>query len=115
MTLQQKLERIGAALAEGLAGVNVYHYWRPRMEAPFCVWAEDGEGFNRIQADNHKAEQAIMGYVDYYTKVEYDTNLDAIQNVLNGITGFPFGWSLYSVQYEDDTNLIHYQWTWSVA
>lgn len=119
MTLQQKLKRIGDALVNGLT-VNgkplcgVYHYWRPQMESPFCVWAEDGED-TAASADNHKQEQAVSGFVDYYTKTEYDGIIDTIQNILNGITGFPFGWRLASVQYEDDTNLIHYQWTWSVA
>lgn len=120
MTLQTKLERLGTALVDGLTvngklSCDVYHYWRPNMGAPFCVWAEDGEQYTSIQADNHKAEQAVTGYVDYYTKVEYDPNLDTIQTILNEINDFPFGWRLDSVQYEDETNLIHYQWIWSMA
>lgn len=114
MTLQQKLERIGTALVNGV-GDNVHHYWRPKMQAPFCVWAEDGED-SSLDADNQKAEQAISGYVDYYTKTEYDPALDAVQDVLHSLAAvMPFGWWLDSVQYEDDTNLIHYQWIWSVA
>ena len=113
MTLQNKLERIGAALVAGV-GSNVYHYWRPNIPAPFCVWAEDGETLS-FNADNHKKEQAIGGYVDYYTKREFDPMLDTIQDVLNGINEFPFSWRLDSVQYEEDTNLIHYQWLWSVV
>jgi len=114
MTLQQKLERIGTALVDGV-GNNVYHYWRPNIAAPFCVWAEDGETIP-MDADNQKVEQAIVGYVDYYTKTEYDHMLDTVQDVLRGIAAdMPFGWRLDSVQYEDDTNLIHYQWIWSVV
>ena len=119
-TLQSKLEKIGNALVAGFTvdktvTVNVYHYWRPKMQAPFVVWAEDGESYERINADNHKAEQAITGYLDYYTKTEYDPKIDTIQDILNGMNGFPFSWYLDSVQYEDDTNLIHYQWIWRVA
>ena len=115
MTLQQKLERIGTALVTGV-GDNVYHYWRPNLPSgDFCVWAEDGETVS-LDADNGKAEQAIGGYVDYYTKTEYDPALDAVQDVLRGLAAdMPFCWRLDSVQYEDDTNLIHYQWIWSVA
>ena len=114
MTLQQKLERIGTALVEAL-GENVYHYWRPNMTAPFCVWAEDGET-TPLDADNRKQEQAIGGYVDYYTKTEYDTALDAVQDTLKSIAeDVPFAWRLDSVQYEEETNIIHYQWVWSVA
>ena len=114
MTLQQKLERIGAALVSGV-GDNVYHYWRPNMSGNFCVWAEDGETVS-FNGDNQKAEQAIGGYVDYYTKTEYDPALDDVQDALKALAAdMPFGWRLDSVQYEDDTNLIHYQWIWSVA
>lgn len=86
------------------------------MAAPFCVWAEDGEAFESFNGDNRKGEQAVSGYVDYYTKTEYDSTLDTIQDVLLSISGdIPFAWRLDSVQYEDDTNLIHYQWVWGVA
>ena len=79
------------------------------MEPPFCVWAEDGEnGFN---AGNRKAEQAITGTVDYYTLREYDPAVDNIQTALNSLR---IPWQLNSVQYEDETNLIHYEWTWEV-
>ena len=88
-------------------GLSVYHYWRPNMSAPFCVWAEYGES-SSLQANNHKREQAIGGYVDYFTLNEFDETVDSIQVVLNSVEGL--GWSLESVQYEDETNLIHYQW-----
>lgn len=114
MTLQSKLQRIGDALVEGL-DANVYHYTRPQLQAPFCVWAEDGEN-TPFDADNGKQEQSIGGYVDYYTKTEYDPALDAVQDVLAGLAEeMPFGWRLDSVQFEDETNLIHYQWVWSVV
>jgi hypothetical protein len=113
MTLQEKLERIGTALTT--LGDNVYHYCRPQMQPPFCVWAEEGEDTN-LSADNIKKEQAISGYVDYYTQTEYDPALDTVQSILQELSyDMPFGWRLDSVQFEDDTNLIHYQWTWSVA
>ena len=36
------LKQIGEAL-DSIEGVNAYHYWRPQMQAPYIVWAEDGE------------------------------------------------------------------------
>lgn len=114
MTLQQKLERIGMALVAAV-GDNVFHYWRPNMTAPFCVWQEDREDTS-FHSSNVKREQAVGGVVDYYTKTEYDTANDAIQEALNGLSEvMPFAWRLDSVQYEEDTNIIHYQWRWSVA
>ena len=110
MTLQQKLKRIGDALA---VIPNMYHYYRPQLTPPFGAWAEDSEG-DSFAADNRKREQVITGFVSYYTQTEYDSTLDRIQEILNGFD-FPFGWRLESVQYEDDTDLIHYEWTWSVV
>lgn len=113
MTLQEKLSRIGTALAGAVP--NTYHYWRTSIEAPFCVWAEEAED-RSFHSDNWKQEQVISGYVDYYTKTEYDTMLDTIQTVLNGLEWeVLLTWRLDSVQFEEDTGLIHYQWTWEVA
>lgn len=111
-SLHSKIAPVGEALVDALGGI-VYHYWRPRLPAPYCVWAEDGEDSD-LDADGYKAEQAISGYVDYYTKQDKDPAVDAIQEALNGIGG-GFLWRLDSVQYEDETNLIHYQWTWGMA
>lgn len=87
----------------------VYHYWRPHLEAPFIVWAEDGEtGFN---AGDKKAEQGLTGTTDYFTKNEFDGMVESIQAAQDALPGFV--WSLSSVQYEEDTNLIHVEWTWA--
>lgn len=108
MTLQNKLQQIG----QTLAGVTqkTYHYFRPVKDAPCLIWYETGED-NSFNADNHKAEQRITGTVDCFTKTEFDPLLDEVQTALDslGLT-----WSLDSVQYEDETNLIHYSWNWGV-
>lgn len=111
MTLQNKLERIGAAIAAIVP--NTYHYWRPLQQAPYCIWAEDSES-SALNASNRKEEQAVSGWLDYYTKTEFDPAVDQIQEALNGFD-FPFGWAYESIQYEEDTNLIHHSWSWSVA
>lgn len=108
--MSEALKKVMNALTD-IHGLRVYHYWREKMEAPFCVWAESGEG-NLIQANNHKAEQAIDGYIDYFTRLEFDEMIDKIQQALNAVDGL--GWKLNSVQFEEDTNLIHYEWRFSV-
>lgn len=109
MTLQEKIKQIGDTLAA--LTTNVYHYWRPQMEPPFVVWAEAGES-SSLDADDRKQMQAIEGTVDYYTKTEYDPLCDSIQQALNALGT---GWKLDAVQYEDETNLIHYTWSWEVG
>ena len=106
-SMQSKLRRIGETLAAVVP--ESYHYWRPIKSAPYLIWAEDGED-SALSANNHKAEQALSGSVDYYTKTEFDPVADDIQEALNGIEGL--GWVLESVQYEDETQLIHFEWRW---
>ena len=49
--------------------------------------------------------------VDYFTQTEYDPNIDKVQQALNSVCS---NWILNSVQYEDDTKLIHYEWRFTV-
>ena len=112
-SLHDIISPVGAALVAALQSSQVYHYWRPRLEAPYCIWAEDGEATS-LEANDRKAEQAVSGYVDYYTRAENDPAVGLIQTALNGISGV-FAWRLDSVQYEDETNLLHYQWLWEAG
>lgn len=107
-SLQTKL----AEIKETLTGAceSCYHYWRAKADPPYLIWAEDGEATS-FHGDNHKQEQQIHGTADYFTKTEFDQTIDGIQDALNGVMA---GWRLNSVQYEDDTGLIHYEWEWWV-
>lgn len=107
--LQQKLRQLGSAFAE--LTQNCYHYWRTVKETPYIIWAESGED-NSFTADNHKGEQRIIGTVHMFTREEFDPLADQIQATLEdlGLT-----WTLTSVQYEDETNLIHFEWSWGVT
>lgn len=109
IALQNKLRQIG----EAFAGVttNAYHYFRPVTAFPALIWAESGEA-DSFHADNKKACQNIQGTVDLFTKTEFDPLLDDVQTALEGLG---VAWYLSSVQYEDETNAIHYEWTWEVA
>ena len=65
-----------------------------------------------MNANNKKEIQTIGGTIDYFTKQEEDPNVDKIQKELDndGIS-----YRLESVQYEEDTEYIHYEWVWEVA
>lgn len=90
----------------------VYHYTAPEnTPAPYIVWAEDGRG-DSLCSDNHTSAQALTGTVDYFTRTEYDKNVDKIQLAFT-LGNIPY--RLNSVQYEKDTGLIHYEWVWEVA
>lgn len=105
-SLQNRLKAFGAKLAD-VTGTKTYHYHAPnRPEAPYTVWAEDGEGDGSFSADTAKAEQNIHIYVDYFTLTEFDQVVDDIQDLLCESSE----WRLNDVMYEDETNLIHYAW-----
>jgi hypothetical protein len=110
LSLQSKLRRIGEALDTALPGL-ASHYYRKPASYPACIWQEDGEG-ESFRADFREREQAIHGTVDYFTQTEYDPNIDVIQDVLNGIM---HTWRIKSVQYEEETKLIHYEWEWEAS
>lgn len=109
ISLQSKLQQIGTALAA--VSPNCVHYYRHPGPLPFLVWQESREN-DSFFADNGKREQNITGTVDFFTQTEYDPLLDAVQSALEELG---LVWALNSVQYEEETALIHYEWTFEVS
>ncbi len=107
MKLTDKLRRLSQGL--GSLGARVYHYRRSKMAFPCIVWAE--EGANALHADGGTAEQSPRGTLDYFTQAEFDPMVDAIQDKLQELG---CAWELNSVQREEDTGIIHYEWIWEV-
>ena len=89
---------------------NVGHYEAVEKTDKYCVWAEDGE-VGSMEADSHKIGQTIEGTIDYFTKDEDDENIEKFQLAFNAAG---IGWRLNSVQYEDETRYIHYEWLFRV-
>ena len=106
MSIVTKTQKIRDAL-ETIEGLKCYHLKKPAsVTAPYAVWQEDSEGDSHY-SDNSKSEQVIEATVDYFTKAEYDTMTDSIQDALNEAQ---LAWKLNSFQYEDETKLLHYEW-----
>ncbi len=108
MTLQTLCKKLYEPFLDLSCAVT--HY-RRLSKYPYVVWAESGEE-NSFHADNKKVEQQLTGTVDLFTKTEFDTLADSIQEILDNEE---ISWRLDSVQYEEETNLIHYQWFWWVT
>lgn len=101
---------------EGLAMVNsrCFHYFAPSSaQVPYIVWYEESEDLP-FEADNHKARQSISGYVDYFTRTEFDSTFDAIQTFLDSFQNLSWTWEAtqYGDPTRDDDNLIHHTWSW---
>ena len=107
MSLTTKLEFLHQGFAA--LGGNVYHHHRPDLEFPCIVWAE--ECSDELNADGDVVEQALQGTLDYFTPNDIDPMVDQIQSQLRDMG---LGWRLNSIQYEEDTGLVHWEWTWEV-
>lgn len=106
MSLVSKAQKIRDAL-KTIEGLKCYHLTKPAsVNAPYAVWQEDSEGTSNY-SDNVKADQVLQLTIDYFTKTEYDTMTDSIQDALNSAG---ISWVLNSFQYEDETKLLHYEW-----
>lgn len=89
---------------------DTFHYEATHKPDKYIVWAEDTEA-DSLNADDKKEEQVIQGTIDYFTKEEYDSNVKAIQQKLNSID---LAWRLNSIQHEEDTCYIHYEWVFEL-
>ena len=94
---------------------NVSHYKAINQTDKYIVCAEDSEG-DSVEGDDRKINQSIQGTIDYFTKEEFDSNVDKIQEALKDSC---ISFYLNSVQYEDrddsGTDYIHYEWVFEVA
>ena len=64
-------------------------------------------GWSKAPAGDYgvHAERATECSVDYFTRDDTGTPKDAIETALA-----PFAWYLNSIQFEEDTGYIHYEW-----
>ena len=90
---------------------NVKHFDATGAKGNYIVWAEDGQG-DAAYADAKMQEQTLTGTIDYYTKIEYDPDFKAIQTALDdaGIS-----YRLNSIQFEEATHYIHYEWVFNIG
>lgn len=93
-------------------GKPVYHFRAPQNTAAgYIVYGEDSQDAP-LYADGKLCAQVLQGTIDYYTRDGEDVMADVIQKALND-AGISF-W-LNSVQYEYETNLVHFEWVWEVG
>lgn len=85
-----------------------HHAWSKAPESEYGVYAE--EAGRDFVADGLHVERGTSGTVDYFTRDDSGKPRDTIEEALGGVCA----WYLNSIQYEEDTGLIHYEWVWSV-
>lgn len=89
---------------------HVYHYDALDKTNDYVVWAENGSG-ESLYLDDQMQYYAISGTIDFFTKKEYNSIIDDIETAL---TENKISFILNSVQYEEETKLIHYEWRFEI-
>lgn len=85
--------------------------WRNAPEPPYMVWGTDGTA-DAVHADGKLQERVRTGTIDLYSVKSMGADYQNVEKALNksGVA-----WSLNSVQYEDGTGMVHYEWVWEVV
>lgn len=87
----------------------VSHYKKLKSNRYF-VWKEDGA--EDLIAEGEHSERVMSGTTDLFTKTEDDA---WIRELETSFDTYGIAWYLNSVQYEEDTGFIHYEWRWEVC
>ncbi len=89
-------------------GYQFAHFgWSKAPTGDYGVYAEDGA--NDLIAWNKHVEKILQGTVDYFTRDDSGYPKVVIELALDSV---PVAWYLNSIQFEEDTGYIHYEWVW---
>ena len=91
-------------------GLPFAHFgWSKAPAGDYGVYAEDGA--NDLISNGKHAERVLQGTVDYFTRDNSGAPKTTIETALDGIG---IAWYLNSVQLEEQTGFIHYEWVFEV-
>jgi len=79
--------------------------WDRSPAAPYGVISIEGQG-DSVAGDGYILHQSLRGSIDLFVKSPDTMWMPMVQDAINGLVA----WRLNSVQREQDTNLIHYEW-----
>ena len=94
-----------------MVGYSFAHYsW---SNAPSGDYGTFGEYMsNDLRGGNKHVEKLLTVYIDYFTRDDSGKPKKDIETVLDSV-GCP--WGLESIQYEEQTGYIHYEWSCEVV
>lgn len=104
------LEQLKTAL-ESTGLPFAFAAWSEAPTGDYGVYTPDGA--NDLEADDQHAERAIEGTVDYFTRDDSGAPQVIIEAALATVPAL--AWYLNSVQFEQDTGFIHYEWVFQLA
>lgn len=109
MSTRERIQELKDALLT--AGPTVYESWAHKAKAPYIVWLMDGG--NDLKANGKTQEQSISGTIHLFERATAkESYFDGVQKALNCVA---CAWSISSIQQEQETGLVHYEWSWEVC
>ena len=84
--------------------------WESKPSAPYGLLSIE-RGSDVVASDVMIVAQAINGSIDLFVSDPATSWPQRIQDAINGRVA----WTLNSVQYEEDTRLIHYEWLYEAV
>lgn len=100
-------------LLEILKGTGIpfvaYDWDQAPASGSYGVVSLDGSGDSEL-GDNRINAQAIRGSIDLFCRNVSTAEARLVQNAINGVVA----WNLSSVQYETDTHIVHFEWTFEM-
>lgn len=112
MTFNDLGTKLRAVIVDGHTLPFAHFAWSSAPAGDYGVYGEDF-GDNQFNADGRFGERAIRGSVDWFTRTDDLTAFNAIEQCFKDIQAEgkgAFGWYLNTVQYENDTHFLHYEW-----
>lgn len=108
--LGTKLNAITIGTGQSQRTLKFAHFaWQSAPAGDYGVYGEDGT--NQFEASNRYAERVMTGSVDWYTRTDDLTAVNAIEDLFKSLQGENvFAWYLNTIQYEYKTNFLHYEW-----
>ena len=92
-------------------GYKFAHFgWSKAPAGDYGVYAEDNE--IALYANNAHAERVTEGTIDYFTRDDSGTPKTTIEAKLDAAN---IMYRLESIQFEDETGYIHYEWVFEIG
>lgn len=103
---------LGDGLNAVKEGLDFAHFaWSPAPPGDYGTFAESDE--SRFRANNRHAEQLTIAYVNLFTRDDTGAVKEPVEDFFRSIENggkVTFSWYLSTVQFEEETGYIHYEW-----
>ena len=83
--------------------------WDQRPDPPYGVVSLEGSD-DTVAGDGRIIHQSLRGSIDLFVAGSSLDAMQAVQDAINGIVA----WRLNSIQLEEDTRLVHYEWIYEM-